>query len=88
MITAIGRSLLELAFDKAHQVVLRGRIHQQYIDRITSENGSLTYLDPGDWIENHSAKENADGAWKLYQHPTAGVASATNEAPTHRLAPA
>ncbi len=35
---------------------------------ITTENGSVHYMNSGDRIEHMSALEFADGKWTLYQH--------------------
>jgi hypothetical protein len=35
---------------------------------VTTEKGSVTYLNSGDWIENLTALEYADKNWTLYQY--------------------
>jgi hypothetical protein len=35
---------------------------------VTTDKGSVTYLNSGDWIENLTALEYADKAWSLYQY--------------------
>jgi hypothetical protein len=35
---------------------------------VTTDKGSVTYLNSGDWIENLTALEYADKNWTLYQY--------------------
>ena len=56
---------IELAIDNHYDFVICGHIHQP-ADRIaTSENGSVHYLNSGDWIENLSYLEYNEGKWDL-----------------------
>ena len=45
-----------------------GHIHQPQHREIKNEQGSVTYLNSGDWIENLTALEYQQGAWTIYQH--------------------
>lgn len=58
----------ELAIDKGYQYVICGHIHQPEIKTIKTENGSVTYLNSGDWVENLSALEYCEGAWSVYKY--------------------
>ena len=42
---------------------------------IKTENGSVMYLNSGDWIENLSALEYVDGEWSVYQYALDPIAS-------------
>ncbi len=56
---------IELAIDNQYDFVICGHIHQP-ADRIeTRENGSVHYLNSGDWIENLSWLEYNNGRWEL-----------------------
>lgn len=57
-----------IAVDQGFDRVLCGHIHQPVIKEIQTEGGSVEYLNSGDWIENLSALEYADGRWSLYRH--------------------
>jgi hypothetical protein len=35
---------------------------------IETENGVLTYLNSGDWLENLTALEYNNGEWEIYQY--------------------
>lgn len=58
----------ELAIDKGYKNVICGHIHQPQIREVTTEKGSVTYMNSGDWIENLSALEYNNGKWSIYYH--------------------
>lgn len=58
----------ELAIENDYQFVICGHIHQPIIRTISTEKGSVTYLNSGDWIESLSALEYHQGSWSLYRH--------------------
>ncbi len=58
----------ELAIAKNYKYVICGHIHQPQQRTITTLNGSVTYLNSGDWIENLTSLEYVDGVWKIYQY--------------------
>ncbi len=43
-----------------------GHIHQPKIQEFKNSKGSTLYLNSGDWIENLSALEYHNEAWRLY----------------------
>lgn len=47
--------------------VICGHIHHPEIRKISNDEGSIIYLNSGDWVENLSALEFADGAWSIYK---------------------
>jgi UDP-2,3-diacylglucosamine pyrophosphatase LpxH len=83
-ISDFERTMAEIALDAGHDVVVCGHIHQPRIDRIACEEGTVQYLNSGDWIENMSALEYVGGSWQLYLHPAAGGALAVHHAPAQR----
>lgn len=58
----------ELAIEKGFDFVICGHIHQPQKRTITTEKGSITYLNSGDWIENLTALEYHKGEWNIHQH--------------------
>jgi UDP-2,3-diacylglucosamine pyrophosphatase LpxH len=59
-----------LARKRDFQAIVCGHIHYPEIKEIDlAENGSITYMNSGDWIENNSALEYNAGTWQLYRHP-------------------
>jgi UDP-2,3-diacylglucosamine pyrophosphatase LpxH len=55
----------EIAIDSGYDFVLNGHVHQPIIKQIETENGKVTYLNSGDWVENMTALEYNSGEWKL-----------------------
>lgn len=47
--------------------VVCGHIHHPEIKTITNQEGSIVYMNSGDWVENLSALEFADGEWTIYK---------------------
>lgn len=55
----------ELAIENHYDYVICGHIHQPQIRQVKTKKGECTYLNSGDWIENLSALEYENGAWKI-----------------------
>jgi len=47
--------------------VICGHIHHPEIRTISNEQGSIEYLNSGDWIENLSSLEYTNGEWSIYR---------------------
>lgn len=58
---------MELAIEEGYDYVVCGHIHQPKIRGYENEKGSVIYLNSGDWVENLTALEYDDNAWKLYR---------------------
>jgi UDP-2,3-diacylglucosamine pyrophosphatase LpxH len=67
-INSFEQTAAELAIDKGYQFVICGHIHQPEIRTISTDKGSVTYLNSGDWVENLSALEYHDGKWSIYKY--------------------
>jgi UDP-2,3-diacylglucosamine pyrophosphatase LpxH len=50
-----------------YDFVVCGHIHHPEIRNISTNEGSITYLNSGDWVENLSSLEYTDGAWSVYR---------------------
>lgn len=57
----------EIAISNGYDYVLCGHIHQPEIRQVQTEKGEILYLNSGDWIENLSALEYANGEWSIYR---------------------
>jgi UDP-2,3-diacylglucosamine pyrophosphatase LpxH len=57
-----------VALHEGYQYVVCGHIHQPALKHLTHGNGTICYMNSGDWIEHMSALEYANGAWRLYVH--------------------
>ncbi len=58
----------DIAIHKGYDYVVCGHIHQPEIRQISNENGTVTYLNSGDWIENLTALEYQLGEWSIYTY--------------------
>lgn len=57
----------DIGISNQYQYVVCGHIHHPEMRRIEQENGSIVYLNSGDWIENLSALEYHQGKWSLFR---------------------
>lgn len=67
-ITNFENVCTELAIENHYDYVICGHIHEPKISLVQTENGTTTYLNSGDWIENLTALEYHNKKWKLYKH--------------------
>lgn len=58
----------DIGISNHYQYVVCGHIHQPEIREISNSEGSILYLNSGDWIENLSALEYNDGSWTIYKY--------------------
>ncbi len=58
----------ELAAQKGYEYVICGHIHQPEQRTIDTLEGSVMYLNSGDWIENLTSLEYAQGKWTIYRY--------------------
>lgn len=54
-----------MAIDKGFTYICCGHIHTPEIKTFSKENGSITYLNSGDWVEHNSSLEYYDSKWHL-----------------------
>ncbi|MFT3950026.1 MAG: UDP-2,3-diacylglucosamine diphosphatase [Agriterribacter sp.] len=57
----------EIAIEKKYDYVICGHIHKPQKRIISNENGSVTYLNSGDWVEHCTALEYHKKEWKLFE---------------------
>lgn len=65
-----------IAIENGYHYVICGHIHQPEIRTITTDKGSVTYLNSGDWVENLTALEYDGEKWSLYRYADDPVAQA------------
>jgi UDP-2,3-diacylglucosamine pyrophosphatase LpxH len=58
----------EIGIFNKYNYVICGHIHQPQMRNITTAQGSIVYLNSGDWIENLTALEYSKGTWQLYHY--------------------
>ncbi|QCR23355.1 UDP-2,3-diacylglucosamine diphosphatase [Pontibacter sp. SGAir0037] len=57
----------DIAISNGYNYVVCGHIHHPEMKEISKEEGTVTYLNSGDWIENLTALEYDKGEWSLYK---------------------
>lgn len=62
------KTCAEIAIDNQYDYVACGHIHHPEIKTITNENGSVVYLNSGDWVESLTALEYHNKEWKIYKY--------------------
>jgi len=58
----------ELAIEKKYDFVICGHIHQPQKRVISNKEGSVVYLNSGDWVEHLTALEYYQSDWHIYQY--------------------
>jgi UDP-2,3-diacylglucosamine pyrophosphatase LpxH len=58
----------DIAIEKGYDYVICGHIHQPANRMINTGKGTVNYLNSGDWIENLTALEYENNAWKIYYY--------------------
>ena len=59
---------IRMGLKKGVDVVVCGHIHQPLIERVEIEEGSILYMNSGDWVENMTALEMIGSKWTLYRY--------------------
>ncbi len=57
----------EIGISNKFEYVICGHIHHPEIRTISTTEGSIIYMNSGDWVENLSALEFSKGEWSLYR---------------------
>ena len=57
----------DIGISNKFDYVVCGHIHHPEKRIITTSEGSITYLNSGDWVENLSALEFTNGEWTIYR---------------------
>ncbi|MHA4845902.1 UDP-2,3-diacylglucosamine diphosphatase [Flavitalea antarctica] len=63
----------DIGISQQYDYVICGHIHQPGIREMTNANGSILYLNSGDWIENLTALEYHKGEWSIYKFAERGL---------------
>lgn len=80
-INSFETTAADIGISNHYDYVVCGHIHQPEIRKITNQNGSITYLNSGDWIENLTALEYTKGEWTLYRYNEQEMNSESEEQP-------
>ena len=66
-INSFEQTSAEIGISNGFDYVVCGHIHHPVIKEIATNEGSITYLNSGDWVENLSALEYSEGNWSIYR---------------------
>lgn len=69
----------DIGISNKYDYVVCGHIHHPEMRQISNANGSILYLNSGDWIENLTSLEYNEGKWTLYKYNEADVAEGVTE---------
>ena len=69
----------ELAIEKKYDYVICGHIHQPQKKLVTTDKGTVMYLNSGDWIEHLTALEYRNSDWNIYTHDESKFSSSGTE---------
>lgn len=61
----------EIAIEKKYDYVICGHIHQPQVRTVTNDDGRVTYLNSGDWIEHLTSLEYCYNQWTVYKFDAA-----------------
>lgn len=73
---------LDLAIEQGYDSLICGHIHRYQMRTVTTEKGSIFYLNSGDWVENASSLEFNNGEWRIFRFE---VDFETNEVATEKV---
>jgi UDP-2,3-diacylglucosamine pyrophosphatase LpxH len=62
------KTATDLAIENGYHYVVCGHIHHPNINTYSNSDGSVLYLNSGDWIENLTALEYSQGQWRIYHY--------------------
>ncbi len=61
-------TVTSIAIDNQFDYVVCGHIHQPAIKEVMNGNGSVQYLNSGDWVENLTTLEYNNKQWSIYKY--------------------
>ncbi|NGM63167.1 UDP-2,3-diacylglucosamine diphosphatase [Sphingobacterium sp. SGG-5] len=80
-INSFEMTAADIGISNKYDYVICGHIHQPEMRKITNQQGSIMYLNSGDWIENLTALEYTNGRWSLYRYNDAEMNGEIDEQP-------
>lgn len=69
----------EVAIEKKYDYVICGHIHKPQMKEIQTNQGSVIYLNSGDWVENLTALEYQNKEWSIYKYKSSDYTNAETE---------
>ena len=80
-INSFDTTAANIGIENQYDYVVCGHIHQPEMRKIVNANGSIMYLNSGDWIENLTALEYNNSKWTLYKYDEAQMETEADEYP-------
>ena len=71
-------TVCEIAAENNYDLVVCGHIHHPEIKEVKTSNGTVTYMNSGDWIENLTALEYSSKTWSIYKYAEDAIAQAVD----------
>lgn len=75
----------EIAIGKRYDYVICGHIHQPQKRTVTTKDGSVTYLNSGDWIEHLTALEYHRNEWNIYHYDDSCFVQVSEKEPRQQV---
>lgn len=66
--SSFEQTAADIAAERGYRYVVCGHVHRPEVRHIETEQGPITYLNSGDWIENLTSLEWHNGEWRLYEY--------------------
>lgn len=66
-ISDFEQTATDLAISNGYDYVICGHIHQPMVKEYWNDEGSVIYMNSGDWVENLTSLEYEKGEWRLVQ---------------------
>lgn len=67
-INSFERTAADIGISNGYQYVICGHIHQPEMREMNNEDGSIIYMNSGDWIENLTSLECTNEQWSIYKY--------------------
>lgn len=67
-INSFEQTAADIGISNQYDYVICGHIHHPEIRDISNEEGSITYMNSGDWVENLTSLEYVEGRWSIYRY--------------------
>jgi len=80
-INSFETTAANIGIENQYDYVVCGHIHQPEMRKIVNANGSIMYLNSGDWIENLTALEYNNSKWTLYKYDESQMEIEADEYP-------
>jgi len=60
----------EQGIEKGYDYVICGHVHKPQMRKVSTNRGSVMYMNSGDWVENCTSLEYSNGKWTIFDYYT------------------